>query len=421
MFCLLLPVALAAEPTTLSLDEALQRVESNNADLAMARARADEARSTAALAMAPLLPALQVQGSYLLNDKEVTLSFSDLLDQIPIPIDTSDFPDDITLQPKDAFQGGAGLKVPLLNIPGFGDLSAARAAADAADATSDATRIGVQSAVVQAAALVSAAEGLADAARHAEQNSAAHLDAARRAVAAGTQPKLAELAAEADLAKRQSDRVGAEADLARAQRALGVLVGVDGPVRVTLPEDAPLEGEGSSPELAVAQATDLAAHRALWAARLRYLPTVSGSLTGAASTSPFVTGDKTTWHASVDLTWTLFDGAARESKIAIAAAKARQADAALSGVRLQSEQKTADASHDLEVAHQRRALAEAGLNLAKEADDAARDGLKAGTVSALDARDAEQRLFEAEVSLVAAKAGEQLSAAALRRARGQGW
>lgn len=421
MLSLLLPLALAAEPTTLTLDEALARLDAQSPELALARARSDEARANALTAMAPLLPAAQVTGSWLRNDEEVVLSFTELISKFPVSVDPALLPDDITLQPLDAWQATGALRVPLLSVSGIGDATAARAMADSADRQAAAARLALQAGLVQAAALVEAAGGLAEAAAHAEENATRHRDAMKRAVEAGTQPPLALLAAEAELVRRQSDRVSAEADRDRARRALGTLLGMEEPVRVTLPTTVPVEDWSGSPELAAAEMNQLAAHRALWAARLRYAPTLSGTLYGAASTSPFVTGEQTMWKASVDLSWVIFDGAAREGRLAAAAAKARQADAALSAARLQVSERDASAARELEVARQKVGLAETRFNLAREADLVARRGLEAGTVSPLDARDAAQRLVEAEAGLVAARAGEALAAAALRRARGQGW
>jgi outer membrane protein TolC len=420
---LLISAALGAEVPTIDLPEAVRRVEADNPDLAAMRAKVEEARAMATIAHAPMLPALSVTGSYARNDKEVSLAFGDLISGLglPIQIDPSKLPDPTVIQPLDAFSLSATARVPLLTPSSIGDSMAATSQIEAARATVDAVRLQLETAVVQACALAQAAEGVAEAARRAQSVAEAHRDATKRAVDAGTATNLALLQAEADVVRRQSEVVQAEANVDSGRRALGVLLGMDGPVRVTVPTLDDAVAPRKHPDLIAAQARADAAEKALLAARLRYSPNLSAWGMAAASTSPYVTGDKTLWKVGVDLSWTLVDGGAREGRMAAAVAQAEAARDTLRSTELKLAQATADAESALAVARERLTLATTQRDLAREAETTALRGVSAGTVTALEGRDAEERAFAADVGVAAATAQVVVAQAGLRRAKGVAW
>lgn len=423
LFALLIGTAFAADVPTLDLAEAIRRVESDNPDLAAMRAKVDEARAVVTISHAPMLPSVMVNGGYQRNDEEVSLAFGDLIAGLglPITIDPSKLPDPTVIQPLDAFSVSASARVPLLTPSSIGDSMAAARNVDAARAGVDVVRLQLETAVVQACAMAEAAEGIAEASRRAEGVAAAHRDATRRAVDAGTSTRLAFLQAEADVVRRQSERVQAEANVDSGRRALGVLLGMDGPVRVALPALDEVAAGGRHPDLIAAQARAEAADKALLAARLRYAPNLSAWGTAAASTSPYVTGNKTLWRLGVDLSWTLADGGAREGRMAQAVAQAHAAEEALRAAELRVQQAEADAVSAVVVARERLVLATTQRDLAREAETTALRGVGAGTVTDLEGRDAEERAFAADVGVAAAQAQVVVAVAALRRARGVAW
>lgn len=423
LYSLWIGAALAADVPTIDLAEAVRRVEQDNPDLAAMRAKVDEARAVATISHAPMLPAVSVTGSYQRNDKEVSLAFGDLIANLglPITIDPSKLPDPTVIQPLDAFSVSAAARVPIVTPSSIGDSMAAARGIDAARASVDAVRLQLETAMVQACAMSEAADGIAEASRRAAGVAAAHRDATQRAFDAGTATRLALLQAEADVVRRRSEVVQAEANVDTGRRALGVLLGMDGPVRVTLPA---LEEAGAGrrhPDLSAAEARAEAADKALLAARLRYAPNLSAWGTAAASTSPYVTGNKTLWRLGVDLTWTLADGGAREGRMAQADAQARAAQEALRAVSLRLSQADADAVSGLAVARERLTLATTQRDLAREAETTALRGVSAGTVTDLEGRDAEDRAFAADVGVAVAHAQVVVAVATLRRARGIGW
>lgn len=411
---LLVHAALAAD---LSLADALATLRADNPDLAQARARVAQARAAVGQVRGGLLPTLVASGGYTRNDDEAVLDFADLLDQIPLDIET---PDPVTIQPLDSWSGSATLTVPLVVPSAWGQLGAATAGVDAARAATTNAELTLQTAVVRAAAAQALDEGIVAAARQALQAAEAHATAADRAVAAGTAPPLSATQAATEVLRRQSELAQAEADLAQAERAMGTLLGRAEPVHVALPPvDAP-DGD-AAPELLAAEAQARAATARHTAAALAYAPVLAASATGTASTAEFITGENTAWRVGVNLSWTLFDGGAREARLADAAAAATMADASVTATRLRVAQAREDAAAALTVARTRLDLARRQATLAADASAIAQRGFAAGTVPSLDVIDAAQRAFDADVGVARAEAAVILASAELRRARGVPW
>ena len=226
---------------------------------------------------------------------------------------------------------------------------------------------------------------------------------------------------EADVLRREQDVAKARADLAAARRAAGVLLASEEPVTIELPAAVPTGGEGEVPEVIAADAMATAARRKQTATTLTYVPVVGAVFTGMASDEEFLNGENTQWKVQIGLQWTLFDGGAREGKIAEAAAQRRAAEAQAESARLKAAQAVADAQDQVELARTRDALAQKQLAVAKEAERISRRGLEEGNVGAIDARDAAERVFQADVAAETAKVGVLVAESNLRRAHGGGW
>ena len=205
---------------------------------------------------------------------------------------------------------------------------------------------------------------------------------ARRAVNAGTAAPLSVLQARTVTARRESDLVLARSELERARLALGVFLGRPGPVRVTLPAEAPaaaldpdaLAGEALSlrPEVRARAAQVLAAENQLDSARWRWAPQISASGSFFAANVPYPTGRQDGWRLTVDLAWPLYDGGYRYGKASEARAAVSGAEAARSLTRLQGGQEVEDAVRDVAVGRERVRLGERQEEGAGEAAASAR-------------------------------------------------
>jgi outer membrane protein TolC len=260
---------------------------------------------------------------------------------------------------------------------------------------------------------------------------AEHARSAQRRVNAGVAPPLDALRARTEQVRRESDLARARADLGRARLALGVLLGRDAPIRVLVPEVDAVRTPPDDPRglaaAAVERRAEVRAQRArldaaeeqVRASSARLFPQLSASGSAFVSDVPFNTGEKDGWRATLDLSWSIFDGGLREARRRQARAQVAGARAAAEAQRIQVVQEVADATRDLDVARERLRLAETQRALAADAAESARRSFEAGVASNLDVVDANDRLYQADVGLAEARARAAQGAIALDRALGR--
>ncbi len=425
------------EPTptvaTMGLDDALARFRAESPTAEQLAGRVMEARAQVRLAASQLQPILAARGSYTRNRDDAIFSLSDMLGQLidllpnNVEIDPSIIPDDFIIQPQEQWTGAGSLQVPLVDARAWADWSAAKKAAEATEAGVEAARLQVEGGVVKAAWLASAAAESVEANRKGVEAARSHRDSAQRRMDAGIGTELDVLQADTELVRRQSDYVQAVADLDKARRGLGALLGLDGPVEVTVPAldmVQPAAGDedlSRHPTMISAEAATLAASRQVTSALLRQLPTLSGSARYFLSDVEYVTGEKDGWQLGLELTWVLYDGGARYGLLDRARGQRQQADARARQAALDLARDVAEADHAVDVARQRLRLADTAVATATEADATATRLYEAGLVSSLDVLDAQQRLTDLELAHAGARA--QLAAALADQvaARGRSW
>lgn len=412
-------IAAAEEPAVveLTLQDALDRLAASGPEYAQAVARVDAARGIARQAQAAWLPIVVASGSYTRNDDEVVLAFSDLLDQLPVPVPGA--PDDIVIQPLEVWNASGAVRVPLLAPSAWAESTAAHRSAHAAEASAAEIQLQLESGLVGAAASAEAAVGVLAAADRAVAVAEDHLASTRIAQAAGTATGVDVLSAQTDVSRRRSERLQARNALEKAQEGLGALLGIDGRARVTLPETpAPEAAMVERPALDAAADQVGSARARVQAAWWRHVPVVSAQATGLAATVPFPTGNDTAWRLGVEATWTLYDGGFRYGRLTQARAELASAEAFRAAEELRVSREVRDAQRDHDVAREQLSLAEEQAALGAEAASVARRGLAAGTVSPLQARDIEAEAFRADVGVATARARLRIAEATLRRARG---
>ncbi len=425
----LLALILSADPATaareLPLDAALAELDSQNLTLVQARSRAAEASAVVRQSAAALLPTLSVQGTYLRNSDGVELTR---------PGDGGASPSVLVIQPEDSWSATGTARVPLIVPSAWFELAATRDAARAAERGADATRLSLRTGFAQSAHAAAAAEEVVTASERAVTSAAELVRSAERRVAAGTAAPLDALKARTELVRRESDLAAARANLERSRLVLGVLLGRPEPVRVLVPEvagapapelDAPTAALASAalaerPEIAAQEAQVAAAEAGVRSAWARLVPQLSASGAMFASDTPYVTGEKEGWRATLDLTWTLYDGGFRYGKRRQAEAQAAFARAGADAQRLAVRQEVEDTRRDLRVARERLRLAETQAGLAGDTAASARRAFEAGVVSSLEVIDANDRLYAAETGLADARARLANARLALSRALGRG-
>ena len=411
----------------LTLDAALAELDRQNLTLAQARDRARAASAVVTQVASPLVPTVTASGQYLRNRDQLSIHPGVSIPGLP-PVAIAGLPPGgTTIQPLEQFSGTLSVRIPLVVPTSWFDVSQARGASRAADASAEAVRLQLRAGFAQAAYSALAAEEVVVAAEQALADAAELTRSAQRRVQAGTSAPLDTLKARTDEVSRRSDLVAARAAVDRARLALGVLLGREGPVRVTAPELGPApppagadgrEAPSRRLEVVALRSQVEAAEAGVRASWARLAPQLSLSGAAYAADVPYPTGKKDGWRLTLDLTWQLWDGGLQLGKRRQAEAAADEARAAVEAERLAVLQEAQDTSRDLVVAREQLDLADQRRALAAETAASARRSFEAGVASSLDVIDANDRLFTAGVNLAAARARLAQSSIAVDHALG---
>jgi outer membrane protein TolC len=203
---------------------------------------------------------------------------------------------------------------------------------------------------------------------------------------------------------------------------------------LTIPQDLPDTVE-TSINRALAQRPDLmrqveqlrAAGAEIKVAKTAYLPTLSFDGFGGLSRSnaqQFINGqqypgpavyspNQETWDARLSLTWNLFDGFARENRLARARADQKQAAAQVDAIRDQVENQVWSAYSTARTALRQQKAAAALLASASESYDAALQSYNYGVRSQIDVVSAQRTLAAARTADVTARTNLLTGVAAL--------
>jgi outer membrane protein TolC len=422
-------VADDAEPARpLTLDDALARARAKNRDLRAARARLDQSRTGIEQARAALLPTVAAQGKYTHNNKEVELTLP--TGGAPIVITKGE-------QLDFALTG----TVPLVSLPAYSSLSAARSTQRANDARYAATEADILLTVAQAYFAAAGADQLVTARAHAVEIAEKTSADAQARVAADMANQVDVMRAETALVRAKQARVEADNTRASAYRALATLVDADAATLVLAPPAATaatvataattdagadtaavdslvILARASRPELAAERATIAAASSSARAAGFRWLPSLSAFGSLRAFNYEGFSGDKYAWSVGLELDWVIFDGGIRDAQRHAATAQRREAEARLDELDDQVADEVADARGSLATKRSAVDAAQQALDLATETLRLVRAQYEAGAVRQLDVLAAQDTLVDAEVGVVQANYELQLADLQLRRVTG---
>jgi outer membrane protein len=187
---------------------------------------------------------------------------------------------------------------------------------------------------------------------------------------------------------------------------------------LTIPQDLTVTVEASI-DKALAQRPDLmqrvaelrAAHAEVKAAKTAYLPTLTiGGAAGLAKNYSeqyqypgSYSANQEFWNARLSLTWTLFDGFAREQRLARAKAEQKQAAADIDAMRDQVENEVWSAYSTARTALRQQKAAAALLEAASSSYEAALQSYNFGVRSQIDVVSAQRALAAARTADVTAR------------------
>lgn len=422
-------LALAPLPASaLSLEEALSAAEQNSTGLGLAREQEIQARALRSQAFALISPKVIANGSYTINDKEITIDFTESIpDEYKELLGLESQP--LTLQQKTAWGADATISQPLFDASSLPLLRGAFYNVDSAQSSVESARQQVRAGAAKAYYGLAVARGMRELASKAVDAARSHEKLVDQQVDLGLAPERARLQAELAVARAERDLKSAEEGVVMAGQAFASLTGLPTTVEVSLPEtpvgvpasleealEAAHEGHPAI-ESALDQAR--AADLAVTARQLTWLPTLNGRYTWVYTENTGFTDDKTMWMVVFEGKWLLWDGGARIGQAREAQSQARQADLLARQASLDAEtgvrtawERHQRASAALTSAERERALATENLRLAEIA-------LQHGGVTWLDVDDARLGLLAAEMATLQERANRDLAAIDLALAMGR--
>jgi outer membrane protein TolC len=416
------PAATEAAPAPLlTFDAALDAARKNNRDLAVARARLEQAAAGVRQAWAGLFPVAAAQGKYTHNNREVAIT-------VPGgPMDMMGPPRTIVIQRQEQLDGVLNVQVPLLVPWAYPALRAARLSEGAAEANREASEATVLLATAQTYWALVGSDEVLRARGSAVEVAERTVANANARLAAGTATKVD--LARAQLALLRAQQATREADLARAQtaRALATLTQIRTAFRVEAPPAGPAAPAEEGiyeralelrPELRAlslgAQSAAAQARSAAW----RWAPSVSGFGNGRIFNYAGFSGDRYAWAVGLQLDWTLFDGGIRDAQRRLANAQRRETEARALQLQDAIGDDLKNARGQLDVRRSAEQTATQSVALARQTLELVRAQYEAGAVTQLDLLSAQDALVGAEVGLAQARVDAAVADLSLRRTAG---
>ncbi len=381
----------------LTLEEAVKRAVARNPTAEIAAEEIQRAEALSKQVRATWLPTLTANGTYTRLDDDRRQNGD---------------PNGRVLLAKDQLAANLQLTVPLIAPRQWAAYARSRDNVEIARAARMDARREVALAAARSYLTVIAQRRVLTSAQRALETARAHEDFATTRFRGGVGNRLDSVRAAQERATADA-RVKAQlTSLARAQEALGVVIGEEGSVDVA--EDPNL-GTPPSIESAIGEAqvrrADIVAqrnrvetaHKAVRDSWVDYLPVLSAVGQPFYQDPPTFTTPQTGWQAQLVLQIPLFDGGARYGAHEEREAVEAQARARLEGALRQARSEVRIAFEAMRRADEALVAARDAANLAREALELAEVAYKAGATSNIEVIDAERRAEEAETSAAVAE------------------
>jgi outer membrane protein/protease secretion system outer membrane protein len=405
----------------LTLDDALALAKKHSWNLKAGRARVAQAQTNISSAWALLLPNVSVQGRYTRNYAEFNFGAPTM----PMPGVPATPP--LLIQPINQLDGIIQFTAPLLVPAAYPGLQAVKGEVAAAEATYEVSQNDVLFAVAQSYYAAAIADEVLDRRGSNIGVARATLANAKTRFSAGTVTKVDVDRAELALVRAEQAEREARHGRDKAYRALGTLLGLDSPFRVSeLPTSVPqptpqdsldnvlhLRPEFRTIELQLQAADD---HRK--AEAWRWSPSLSAFGNARRFNYQNFNRDRYSWAVGLQLEWVIYDGGGRDARRHLAAAQAEEALARAEALRETVRDDLANTRGLLETKQHAVEAATRSVTLARETIDLVRTQYEAGTVTQVDLLQAQDGLVGAEETLAQARFDVAVADLSLRRAAG---
>jgi len=378
---------------TVTLDEAVQRALKNNPTIAEVSQGVLRAEALLQQARAATLP-------------NVNATFSNVV------VDTERGFNGAITQPRSQSAFSANLAVPVLAASRWAARNQARDQIEIANLSTADVRTNIAVATAQAYLAIIAQKRQVEVSIRARETSLAHLDYARRRLAAGAGTRLNELRAGQENATNEALLENAQLGVRRAQEALGVLVVANGPVDAAGEPtfDVPLVGLDAEPAWMLARpdvrlftASERAADR-VWRDSFKdFFPTGIASFDPQALTPAGAFNSARSWRFVISFSQPVFDGGQRRGQKRFREAALNASRFALQGLQIQARSEVRLAQET--VLSSERALA-SWRSAAQQANDVltiVNVAFEAGATTNLEVIDAQRQARDAESAAAVAE------------------
>jgi len=395
----------------LALDDALALARKNNHSLALERGRLSEAQTTVDQAWSALFPTVAGQARFTRNYTAVDIDFAGA---------------NLLLQPLNQWDLGVTATAPIIVPSAYTALSAVKTGLRASEARFDASESDLLMGVANAFLVAAATDEVLLARRSSVGLLEEALQVSRKRQAMGAVTAFDVDRAQLALIQARQQVFEASNERDKAYRALGTLIGVEGPFTIQprfpqeSPEDAPDVGQALQlrPEYRAATETLRAAEAQRRARAWEWAPSLSAFGNVRRFNYDNFALDDYSWAVGGQLDWVFFDGGARDARRHAAAAQQVQAQAQVALLRDGIRDDLANSAGTLRTKQEGLQAAEQSVSLARRALDQARVLYETGVGTQLDLLQAEDASVTSMVELAQAHFDVAAADLALRHAAG---
>jgi outer membrane protein TolC len=323
----------------------------------------------------------------------------------------------VLVEPGNQRSANLTLTVPLVSTKSWAQWSQAKQQVELSRLSLEDSRRTVAVATARAYLAVMAQRRLAQVTEQAKVDAKAHLDDAHARFEVGSGNRLDEVRAGQELATDEAQLALALSNIVKAQEALGVLLGSEGPIDVEEKIDLP---NPPAPDAALTDAETIRAdvrvgkERAEYARRVvrdswtDYMPLLTAVVEPFYQHPALATVPETGWQAQLVLSLPIYDGGLRYGQEKDRRAQYEEAKIQLDGLLRQARSDVRTAFDEVTRVDEELAAARKAARLAHEALDMTSLAYREGATNDLDVVDSQQRSRNADISaLVAEDASRQ--------------
>jgi outer membrane protein len=419
-------MAQAQLPQTVTLADALATARRSQPQLRQAKASVDAAEARASQAQAPLWPQVSASATY----QRSTANYAAKPGALPSALNQSSSSSFAT---SDYYSAGVNANQLIWDFnQTTGRWRSAQANAQVQAENARATRLAIDLGVRSAFFNARAAKALLRVAQETLKNQERHLGQIQGFVEVGKRPEIDLLQARTDTANAKVQLINAENAYDSARAQLNQSMGVRGSTSYDVADDsiAAIDNEDKALEILIEEATKARPEFVALAGQVRAQELTRGAIKGGYGPSLSVSTGLNeagkqfdamawNWNASVNLSWSIFQGGVTRAQVS-------EADANLAGLQAQLEGLVQQVQVEVDKARLAVRAAKAAIVAAEEAAVNARERLKlaegryeAGVGNAIELGDSQLALTSADAQKVQADYNLASARATLLKALGR--